>query len=409
MLFHPMFLAVFQPLDLRTLYVVSAVVIAFSGCVLFVARGRDRDAVALSFWGSAMLAGAAGIALIALEDALGRASGIAGTAAILAGTALSWTGARVFAGHRPDLTFLIGGPAAWLLIRLLPWDGARWAPEILSLCLGGAFTLATAAELWRSRAERLRTRPPAIALLLLHAAVFLGRAAVLAADPARAVSATAAIALMFEALLHTIGMAFLLLAMMKERAELRATTQLRDLAMHDSLTGIGNRRQFDLALETEFRRAVRNKSLLALLMIDVDHFKAFNDTYGHQPGDDALCAVAAVVARAARRPGDLAARYGGEEFVVLLPGTTEAGAATLAEAIRHGIAQLRIEHAAAPQQAVTISAGVAASVPPPTSRPDKLIRAADRALYEAKASGRNAVRLASRLRDPPVVGARPAG
>ena len=324
----PQFVSVvLQPLDLRTLFVVSAVVIAFSGCVLIVARGRDRNAVALLFWGAAMLSGAVGIALLAVERTAGPTSGAAGTAAILAGTALSWTGARVFAGRRPVLSLLIGGPGAWLLLRSLDWEGTGLAPEVLSMVMGGGYTLGTAAELWRDRAETLQTRSAAAVLLLLHAGVYLGRAVHVAAMPEQRVSDAASTVLMFEALLHTMGMAFLLLALMKERAELRATTHLRDLAMHDGLTGLSNRRQFDGVVDMEFRRAQRRRTPLGLLMIDVDQFKAFNDTYGHQPGDDALCAVARVVGAAARRPGDLATRYGGEEFTVLLPHTDEAGAA----------------------------------------------------------------------------------
>ena len=396
-------------LDLRTLFVVSAVVIAFSGCVLILARGRDSNATALSFWGSAMLAGAAGITLLALEIVAGRVVGIAGTATILAGTALSWTGARVFAGRRPSLPLILAGPAAWALVRALPWDATALLPQTLALGIGAGYTLAAAAELWRGQAEPLQSRRAAVALLLLHAVFYAGRAVMLLFVSGEAYPPAAASVLMFEALLHTIGMAFLLLALMKERAELRATTQLRDLAMHDGLTGLGNRRQFDETLETEFRRAVRNRQPLALLMIDVDHFKAFNDTYGHQSGDDALCAVASAIGQAVRRPGDLAARYGGEEFAVLLPGTGEGSAALLAEVIHAAIAGLRIQHAGGAQGLVTVSIGVAAITPNAgSSRPDKLVRAADRALYEAKASGRNNTRLASQLRDP-VPGAPRAG
>ena len=399
---------VLQPLDLRTLFVVSAVVIAFSGCVLIVARGRDRNAVALLFWGVAMLAGAVGIALLAVERTVGPVADAAGTAAVLAGTALSWTGARVFAGRRPVLLLLLGGPGGWLLVRGLQWDGVGLVPEVLAMVLGGGYTLGTAAELWRDRAETLQTRSAAAVLLLLHAAVYLGRAVHVAMMPGQLVSDTASVVLMFEALLHTMGMAFLLLALMKERAELRATMQLRDLAMHDGLTGLGNRRQFDGVLEMEFRRAQRRRTPLGLLMIDVDQFKAFNDTYGHQAGDDALCAVARVVGAAARRPGDLAARYGGEEFTVLLPHTDEAGAAAVARTIHDGLERLRIGHTASTHAVLTASIGVAAVMPSESNRPDRLVRAADRALYEAKAAGRNATYLASQLRDPATEAARGA-
>ena len=386
-----------RSLDTRTLFIVSAVVIAFSGCVLLIARGRDGNAVALSFWGAAMLLGALGIVLLAMEVGFGPAMGLAGTAAILLGTALSWTGARVFAGARPVVSLVLGGPLAWLLIRLMvPAEGNAWAPATLALGLGGAFTLATAAALWRVRSETLRTRRFAIALLVFHATVYLGRALLILAAPAWADSPVTEVALMFEALLHTIGMAFLLLALMKERAELRATTQLRNLAMHDGLTGLANRRRFDEALEAEFRRAERSHQPLALLMIDVDHFKLFNDTYGHQSGDDALRAVARTLAATVRRPGDLVARYGGEEFTVLLPGTGEAGAATLADMIHAGLVKLALRHAGTAHGWVTASIGVASMEPHGLSaRPDKLVRAADLAMYAAKSAGRNRTCLAS--------------
>ena len=390
-----------RSLDLRTLFIVAAVVIAFSGGVLLVARGRDSNATALSFWGTAMLLGAAGIVLIAMEAEYGPRVGLFGTAAILLGTALSWTGARVFAGRRPIVSLLLGGPLAWLLLRLmLPAYGDAGAPATLALGLGCAFTLATAVSLWRVRSESLRTRRFAIAFLVLHAAVYLGLAILVLLAPDWTTSHAAKAILMFEALLHTIGMAFLLLVLMKERAELRATVQLRNLAMHDGLTGLANRRRFDEVLEAEFRRAERSRQPLALLMIDVDHFKLFNDTYGHQSGDDALRAVANALATTVHRPGDLVARYGGEEFTVLLPGTGEVGAIRLADAVHAGLVRLGLAHPGSPNGRVTVSIGVAELEPRGLSpRPDKLLRAADLAMYAAKAEGRNCTSRASELFD----------
>ena len=388
-----------RSLDMRTLFIVASVVIAFSGGVLLVARGHDSNATALSFWGTAMLLGAVGIVLIALEAKAGPMAGLFGTAAILLGTALSWTGARVFAGRRPVLSLLLGGPLAWLLLRLmLPEYGNAWTPGVLALGLGSAFTVATAAALWRVRSESLRTRRFAIAILMFHAAVYVGRAALMLLVPDWATSRPVEVVLVFEALLHTIGMAFLLLALMKERAELRATMQLRNLAMHDGLTGLTNRRCFDEALEAEFRRAGRSRQPLALLMIDVDHFKLFNDTYGHQSGDDALRAVADALATTVHRPGDLVARYGGEEFTVLLPGTSEPGAITLADTVHAALVRLSLAHAGSPHGQVTVSIGVAALEPRNRlTRSDNLLRAADLAMYAAKAEGRNRTSRASEL------------
>jgi diguanylate cyclase (GGDEF)-like protein len=189
----------------------------------------------------------------------------------------------------------------------------------------------------------------------------------------------------------------------RERLEdslLASTTQLEAqnaalqvMASSDGLTGLANRRRFDGALETEFGRAYRNGTALALLMIDVDHFKKFNDHYGHLAGDDCLRQVAAAVRGGERRSSDLAARYGGEEFALILPDTDIAGAVAVAERIRVAICGLQIEHARSHAQIVTISVGVHAVWP---NRADHtaadLIAAADQQLYAAKSQGRNVVK-----------------
>ena len=168
---------------------------------------------------------------------------------------------------------------------------------------------------------------------------------------------------------------------------------LNTLAMEDGLTGLANRRQFDVTLDTEFSRATREASTLALIMIDVDCFKQYNDIYGHAAGDECLQSIGRTVASlASRRPGDFAARYGGEELAVLLPHTDVAGAAALAERIRSAVQALKIEHAGNADGFVTLSAGVDAFSPVPgKGQPKELIQAADKALYAAKTGGRNRV------------------
>ncbi|TWI64351.1 diguanylate cyclase (GGDEF)-like protein [Pseudoduganella lurida] len=174
-------------------------------------------------------------------------------------------------------------------------------------------------------------------------------------------------------------------------ATLNAT--LEKLALQDGLTGLANRRQFDVSLGNEFSRAMRQGAPLALAMIDVDHFKAYNDRYGHAAGDDCLRAVTeAVRLQTPRRAGDLAARYGGEELAVLLPNTDGEGALAVAERIRAAVENLALEHAGSPLGIVTISAGVATLVPRRgADHASTLLEAADRALYAAKAAGRNRV------------------
>ena len=168
---------------------------------------------------------------------------------------------------------------------------------------------------------------------------------------------------------------------------------LNTLAMEDGLTGLANRRQFDVALDTEFGRAVRNASTLALILLDVDRFKEYNDIYGHTAGDECLQKICRTIANvAARRPGDLAARYGGEELAVLLPGTDVEAAALLAERIRAAVRALEIEHVGAIDGFVTLSAGVDALRPEAGAvQPKELVRGADKALYVAKSGGRNRV------------------
>lgn len=169
-----------------------------------------------------------------------------------------------------------------------------------------------------------------------------------------------------------------------------------DLARTDGLTKLANRRLFDEGLSRKWARTARDGRPMSLLMIDVDHFKLFNDTYGHQAGDRVLMAIASVINNEVRRPDDLAARYGGEEFAVELPDTDSRGAAQIAAAILEGIRALEIGHVRSEHKIVTVSIGVATALP--RSGPTKaalLIRDADAALYRAKASGRNTLQISN--------------
>jgi len=171
----------------------------------------------------------------------------------------------------------------------------------------------------------------------------------------------------------------------------QAHDELHLLTLKDSLTGLGNRRQFDNLLPVELARAQRNGQPLSLLMIDIDHFKAYNDHYGHPAGDRCLQAVAGVVASAARRPGDLAARYGGEEMVLLLPNCDEHGAQRVAATVQERLQVLEVTHATSPFGRITVSLGIAVQPPgqTPPPQPADLLASADAALYRAKHLGRN--------------------
>jgi diguanylate cyclase (GGDEF)-like protein len=180
-------------------------------------------------------------------------------------------------------------------------------------------------------------------------------------------------------------------------SRLRETTQaLERMAYIDSLTGVHNRRSFNGHLAREWAIAARVGAPLAIVMVDVDHFKAFNDCQGHPRGDECLREVAGALAQTANRPDDLVARYGGEEFVLLLPRTTAEGAFAVAEKARTQIEALNIAHPCSPtSDQVTASLGVASLVPSLPYRAEELLDAADQALYAAKHEGRNRVKLAS--------------
>ncbi len=167
---------------------------------------------------------------------------------------------------------------------------------------------------------------------------------------------------------------------------------LARLTTVDHLTGISNRRRYDEYLELEWRRAARDQTPIALIAIDIDHFKAYNDLYGHPKGDTCLIAVAQALAQSVSRTPDLIARCGGEEFACVLPGTDATGASHLADEMLTRVLALEMEHArSATHEKVTVSIGVAAMIPDPEEPPQTLVALADAALYQAKAEGRNRV------------------
>jgi len=171
-----------------------------------------------------------------------------------------------------------------------------------------------------------------------------------------------------------------------------ANERLKHLTFQDGLTGIANRRHFDEELLQESLRAKRDKTPLSLIMLDIDYFKAFNDTYGHLKGDDCLKIVTSILMKTLKRPADLLARYGGEEFAVVLPNTGEAGAVLLAEKLRANIENAGILHInSLCADYVTVSLGVVTRCSEQEDTPDNMILAADLALYRSKREGRNRV------------------
>lgn len=190
--------------------------------------------------------------------------------------------------------------------------------------------------------------------------------------------------------------AYRTLEVLKKELE-EKNAELERLSSQDCLTGLANRRIFDEFVSKEWGRAVRDNTPLSLILIDIDHFKNYNDNYGHQGGDDCLRQVAQKLTGTVRRPSDLVARYGGEEFAVVMPGTDVDGAGRIAAALCEGVAsmKLKLPHAhSSSADHVTISLGVASMVPSVDGSPEQLIEKADEALYRAKKNGRNQFQIA---------------
>ena len=181
---------------------------------------------------------------------------------------------------------------------------------------------------------------------------------------------------------------------LKRRSE--AEHQLAIMATTDGLTGLCNRRRLDEMFELEWRRAQRAQTPVALLMVDADRFKAYNDQFGHQAGDAALFAIADCISSTTQRAADISARYGGEEFAILLPDTSTSEAVALAERIRASVHALRADQQGRPDSTPTVSIGAASMIPRQGLQPRDLIKAADTALYEAKNNGRDRVEPAPR-------------
>jgi diguanylate cyclase (GGDEF)-like protein len=173
---------------------------------------------------------------------------------------------------------------------------------------------------------------------------------------------------------------------------IQVNKELQRMVAVDGLTNIANRRHFDERFDGEWRRAIREQNFLSLLLIDLDYFKQYNDTYGHLAGDGCLKQVASILSTTASRAGDLVARYGGEEFVVLLPNTDAVGASVVAESLRCAISDLHIPHEKSPHPCLTASIGMATVMPQSATSPSELLAQADQALYRAKQSGKNIVR-----------------
>jgi diguanylate cyclase (GGDEF)-like protein len=307
--------------------------------------------------------------------------------------AVTWTGARVFDGRKPLPVYILAGSVIWLVLAHLPtFNGETEIRLLLASGIITTYTWLTAYEFWRGRAEPLVSRWPAIFMLFAHGSLFLLRtplASVLPWSPTSQVFESVWLTVLsFEALLFTIAIAFIFLAMAKERTEYRHRTA----AMVDPLTGIANRRSFLHDAADLTKRHAANAAPLAVLLMDLDHFKSINDRFGHAIGDRVL-QVFAESTRETIRSTDLLGRLGGEEFAAVLGNVGRDEAVALAESIHQGFVEAAA-YVDGYSVGATVSIGVVLSQDTTLDMPE-LLAQADQALYHAKERGRNRVEVAT--------------
>ncbi len=359
-------------LDVNTLFLVTIYVEAILGLLLLFARVQNTAIYAVAWWGFADLLRAASVALFGMYGSvpdlisIDLANGLLFTA-----FAFTWTGARVFDHRRPQPILMFGGAPMWLVLCRVPSIAASWEVRVL-LASGiiAAYTWATAYEFWRGRSEPLVSRWPAIFMLFAHGALYLLRTpfgAMLPWSPTsnQVFESVWMTVLSFEALLFTISIAFILLAMAKERTEHRHKTA----ALVDPLTGIANPRAFLQDGEAQLRRQASDPRPTAVMLLDLGNFKSINDRFGHAVGDHVLQLFAEVAGNCLRR------------------------AMMVAEEIRASFAKATHEVDGRPVIA-TVSIGVVISYDAVLDL-SALLAQADHALYRAKDNGRNRIEIAS--------------
>ena len=382
-------------LDVNTLFMVTIYVEAILGLLLLFAWAQNMAIRAVAWWGFAHLIRAASVVLFGMYGSAPDLITIdLANAMLFTAFAVTWTGARVFDGRPVEPVYLVTGAVLWLLVCRLPvMSDAVDARSLVASGIITAYTWLTAYEFWRGRSEQLVSRWPAIFMLFAHGALFLLRTPLVAMLPwspnnNNMFGSVWLTVLSLEALLFTISIAFILLAMAKERTELRHRTA----AMVDPLTGIANRRAFLQDASLLAKRHSGNPRPTAVLLVDLDHFKSINDRFGHALGDRVL-EIFTASARQSVRGSDLIGRIGGEEFAAVLYDTSRDKAVAAAERIREAFAQAAQEVDGRPVCA-TVSIGLVHCEAAVLDVPE-LLSQADQALYFAKESGRNRVEVAS--------------
>jgi diguanylate cyclase (GGDEF)-like protein len=380
-------------LDVNTLFLVTIYVEAILGLLLLFAWVQNTAIYAVAWWGFADLLRAASIMLFGKYGSVSDLVSIDLANAILfTAFAVTWTGARVFDHRKPNWILLFAGAALWLALSRIPAIQSSWDLRmLLSSGIITAYTWATAYEFWRGRSEPLVSRWPAIFMFFAHGALYLLRTpfgAMLAPVNSQVFASVWITVLSFEALLFTIAIAFILLAMAKERTEHRHKTA----SLIDPLTGIANRRAFLQDAEVQLKRQMTEPRPMAVLLLDLDNFKSINDRFGHAIGDRVLQMFAEVGSGCMRR-FDIFGRLGGEEFAALLVDTSRERALAVAEQIRSSFVEVTGMVEGKPVVA-TVSIGVVISYDAVLDL-SALLAQADHALYRAKDNGRNRIEIAS--------------
>ncbi len=378
-------------LDSFTLLAAIGAAIFLVGVALLYFWNRDRGSRWLLWWGLPLALGG----LVAIpymhgswrDDLLVAALGGATRITLLAAV---WQGARVF-GHRPAQWLpVVAAPVAWLALCQIPGFIESLTLRIVVASLAqGVFAALAAFELWRGRSEDLPSRRPAVAVLLSFAILMAVRVAFVNVTPlpvgALPLDPSWMALYALGVFVHGAFLGVLFITLTKERLELAQ----RNIALVDPLTGLLNRRALNAQIERNARQLAHGPQATAVLVLDIDHFKSVNDRYGHEIGDRVL-AMFAAIAESRTRPADRLFRLGGEEFCILLPDTELREALAIGERIRRAFAAGVVETDDAERVTATLSIGIAATNLAGADL-DALLAAADAALYEAKARGRNRI------------------
>jgi len=369
------------------MFVLSGFTLAVAGGLLFLSYSHDRNSTALALWGIAFAMGAFATILIAERNRIPDIFSILLANTVLAAAyGIMWNGARSFEGRSPSGIAWAIGAAAWMAACAVPiFYATPTARAVLMVSVGMTYTMLTVRELWRARSDGLMSRWPVIILLTLHAASLPARiplaSTLTGTEPAHPMLL---LFVLFETVLLSIAGAYLFASLVKERV----ASVFRKAASIDPLTGVANRRAFLEQGARIVQRASTERQPITLLLFDLDRFKSINDAHGHAAGDAVLIEFCQI-ATAQLRPMDLFARLGGEEFACLLPNTATANAVAVGERVRQAFAAA-VHSSGEMSFVATVSVGLATAAAEWCDLPSLLV-SADRALYRAKATGRDRI------------------